>query len=51
MKEWMCVRVGHLRNVAEGIEEYRRDGWRLFTYQATGLATIFSHYLLFDREG
>ena len=50
MKEWTCVQVGHLKNVAEVIEEYQSDGWRLHTYQATGQAALVSHYLLFERE-
>jgi len=50
LKEWTYVLVGHHKNIAEVIEEYQRDGWRLHTNQATGQATLVSHYLLFERE-
>jgi len=44
------VQVGHHKNVAEVIEEYQKKGWRLHTYQATGLGMNITHYLLFERE-
>jgi hypothetical protein len=50
LKEWTCVQVGHHKNIAEVIEEYQRNGWSLHTYQATGQATLVSHYLLFERD-
>jgi len=43
------VEVGHHKKIAETIGEYQRKGWRLHTYQATGQATLVSHYLLFER--
>jgi len=49
LKQWVSVEVGHHKRVAETIEEYQRNGWRLHTYQATGQATLVSHYLLFER--
>jgi len=49
LKEWICVEVGHHKRVAGTIEEYQRNGWRLHTYQATGQATLVSHYLLFEK--
>ncbi|MDH5783535.1 MAG: hypothetical protein OEZ35_07745 [Candidatus Bathyarchaeota archaeon] len=49
MKEWKCVQIGHHKNVAKAIEKYQKEGWRLHTYQATGQATLVSHYLLFEK--
>ena len=49
MKEWMCVQVGHHNNVGKTIDKWQRNGWRLNTYQATGQATLVSHYLLFEE--
>jgi len=49
LKEWKCVEIGHHKNIAEAIGEYQRKGWRLNTYQATGQATLVSHYLLFEK--
>ena len=54
MKEYVCVQVNHHKKIAEVIEEYQKNGWRLHTYQATGWATVAmgtAHYLLFEREG
>jgi hypothetical protein len=50
LKKFLCVEVGHHKRIAETIEEYQRNGWMLRTYQATGQATLVSHYLLFERE-
>jgi len=49
LKEWKCVQIGHHKNVAKAIEKYQKEGWRLHTYQATGQATLVSHYLLFEK--
>jgi hypothetical protein len=49
LKEYICVQVGHHKNVGRKIEEMQNDGWRLHTYQATGQATLVSHYLLFEK--
>jgi hypothetical protein len=49
LKEWKCVEVGHHRNVGKTIEDYEKDGWCFRTYQATGQATLVSHYLLFEK--
>ncbi|MDH5770878.1 MAG: DUF4177 domain-containing protein [Candidatus Bathyarchaeota archaeon] len=51
MKEYVCVQVGHHKDIAEVIEEYQKKGWRLHTYQAMGTPAIVNHYLLFEREG
>ena len=50
LKEWLCVEVGHHKNIAKVIEDYQQEGWHLNTYQATGQATMVSHYLLFEKE-
>ena len=49
LKEYVCVEVGHHKNIAEAIEDMQKNGWSLHTYQATGQATLVSHYLLFER--
>jgi hypothetical protein len=50
MKEWKCVQVGHHNKIAKVLGDYHRKGWKLHTYQATGQATLVSHYLLFEKE-
>jgi len=49
LKEWKCVQLGHHKRVAETIEEYQKEDWRLHTYQATGQGTLITHYLLFEK--
>jgi len=49
LKEWTCIEVGHHKNIPKTIEDMQKTGWRLHTYQATGQATLVSHYLLFER--
>ena len=51
MKEYECVRVDHHKKIAKVIQEYTMQGWRLHTYQATGLGAflVILHYLLFER--
>lgn len=49
MKEYKCVQLNHHKKIAEVIQEHLVDGWRLYTYQATGQATLTTHYLLFER--
>ncbi|MDH5451598.1 MAG: hypothetical protein OEX77_12035 [Candidatus Bathyarchaeota archaeon] len=51
MKEYVCVQVGHHKEIGKAIEEYEREGWSLHTYQATGpYMGEINHYLLFERE-
>lgn len=50
VKEYECVQVGHHKNVGETIEEYEKEGWRHFAYEAAGTPTFVNHYLLFERE-
>lgn len=50
MKEWKCVQVGHHRGIAEVIEKYQEEGWKLHIYQAAGTPNLINHYLLFERE-
>ena len=50
MKEWICVQVGHHKNIGKVIEEHQREGWRLHTYQAQGSPTMVNHYLLFEKD-
>jgi len=49
MKEYLCVQVGHHNKIAQTIQEYMMQGWRLHTYQATGHGAMVTHYLLFER--
>ena len=49
MKEYMCVQTGHHKKIAEVIQKYAIEGWRLHTYQATGEMSMTTHYLLFER--
>jgi hypothetical protein len=49
LKEYICVQVGHHKNIGKTIEKYQRNGWRLHTYQAQGSPTLVNHYLLFER--
>jgi len=54
LKEYVCVEVGHHKNVGKTIEEYQRNGWRLHTYQASGMGSgpmsfTVRHYLLFEK--
>lgn len=48
--EYICVEVGHHKNIAKVIAEYQAQGWHLHTYQAAGYGTMVNHYLLFERE-
>jgi len=50
LKEWECVQVGHHKDVGKTIEEWQKNGWRLHTYQATGIGMDVKHYLLFEKE-
>jgi len=38
LKEYVCVEVGHHKDIGKKIEEYKKNGWRLHTYQAAGIA-------------
>ena len=49
MKEYLCVQVGHHKDIAKVTQEYIMQGWRLHTYQATGQAAMVTHYLLFEK--
>ena len=50
MKEYVCVQVGHHKDVGRTIADYQADGWALHTYQTGGLSSQVNHYLLFERE-
>jgi len=49
MKEYKYVQVGHHRKIAVAIQEELLNGWSLHTYQATGQASMITHYLLFEK--
>ena len=49
LNEYMCVQVGHHKDIGTTIEEFQRNGWRLHTYQVTGRDIWITHYLLFER--
>ena len=50
MKEYLCVQVGHHKEIAKVMEEYQNKGWQLHTYQAQGSPAIVNHYLLLERD-
>lgn len=50
MKKYVCILVGHHKNISSVIEEQLKGGWRLHSYEAVGTPTIVNHYLLFERE-
>jgi hypothetical protein len=49
LKEWECVQVNHHKDIGKVIEEWKRKGWRLHTYQAMGTPTLANHHLLFEK--
>jgi hypothetical protein len=49
LKEYICVQVGHHKDIGKTIEEWQKKGWRLNNYQAVGTPTIVNHYLLFEK--
>jgi hypothetical protein len=52
LKEYECVEVKHHNDVGRTIKEWQKNGWRLHTYQATGIfsvTTSVNHYLLFEK--
>ncbi|MCZ2856539.1 MAG: hypothetical protein O2U62_05555 [Candidatus Bathyarchaeota archaeon] len=51
MKEWMCVQVKHHNDVANAIERFQKNGWRLHTYSCVGIGigADVNHYLLFEK--
>ena len=52
LKQWSCAKVADFGRVAEMIEQYERDGWKLHTYNCVhvGVGIDANHYLLFERE-
>lgn len=53
LKEYVCAKVGHHKDVGKTIEEWQEKGWRLHTYSCAqaAMGEIINHYLLFEREG
>jgi hypothetical protein len=49
LKGYVCVQVGHHKDIGKTIEDMQRRGWRLHTYQVTGRDIWISHYLLFEK--
>ena len=54
LKEYECVEVKHHKDVGKTIEEWQKNGWRLHTYQTSGMGAgpmsyKVTHYLLFER--
>lgn len=49
MKEYVCVQVGHHKDIGRTIGDMQKMGWRLHTYQVTGRDIWISHYLLFEK--
>jgi hypothetical protein len=54
VKEYLCIELKHHKEIADTLEKYQEQGWRLHTYQATatmvGLAPVVSHYLLVEKD-
>lgn len=50
LKEYECIQVGHHKDVGKTIAEWQKKGWRLCTYQATGIGADVKHYLLFEKS-
>ncbi|MCP8323141.1 MAG: hypothetical protein L6N96_03060 [Candidatus Methylarchaceae archaeon HK02M2] len=55
MKKYACVEVKHHDMIGKTIEEWQKNGWRLHTYQTSGMGAgpmsyKINHYLLFERE-
>ena len=50
MNEWICVQVGHHKDIGGVIESHEKEGWSLHTYQVVGTPTMANHNLLFKRE-
>ncbi|MFB0501337.1 MAG: hypothetical protein ACETVP_02590 [Candidatus Bathyarchaeia archaeon] len=49
LKEYVCVQVGHHKDIGRTIGDMQKMGWRLHTYQVTGRDIWISHYLLFEK--
>jgi len=51
LKQWSCVKVTRYEEVAERIEGYQRDGWKLHTYNCiqVGVGADANYYLLFEK--
>jgi hypothetical protein len=49
LKEYVCVQVGHHKNVGKTIEEWQKNGWHLHTYQVTGRDAWVNYYLRFEK--
>jgi len=54
LKEYECVQVKSHQEVGGTIEKWRKNGWRLHTYQTAGMGAgpmsyTVNHYLLFEK--
>lgn len=54
MKEYDCVQVSRHEDVGKTIGEWQKKGWRLHSYQTSGMGAgpmsyKVNHYLLFER--
>jgi len=49
---YRCVQTKHHEWIAGITNEYKTDGWHLYSYQAirVGLCGTVKHYLLFEKE-
>ena len=51
LKEYICAKIDHYKDIGKTIEGYEKRGWRLHTYTCTQVsAGDVNHYLLFERE-
>ena len=47
-----CVQLDHHNKIARVIEEHKKNGWHLLSYQVAPFSTSFgavNHYLLFEK--
>jgi hypothetical protein len=51
LKQWLCAKVTRYEEVAETIESYQRNYWKLHTYNCiqVGVGADANHYLLFEK--
>jgi hypothetical protein len=51
LKEWMFGQIKHHNDVANAIERFQKNGWRLHTYSCVGIGigADVNHYLLFEK--
>jgi hypothetical protein len=52
LKEYVCLQVGHHRDIGRLLWDYQKRGWILHTYQAAHAdGYAINHYLLLEKAG